>query len=105
MGNAGKAIPSKAARNPPGSLYDGYMMAENVSGNVRIDLYDFDIGVEAPLNTRFCKVMGLDQARCFAILLIDAINKAEVEEAMAKRKRNERNRASHPQTFWSRQMR
>lgn len=85
MGSAGKAIPSKAARNPPGSLYDGYMMAENVSGNVRVDLYDFDIHVEAPLNTRFCKVMELDQARKFAILLIDAIEKAELEEAMRKR--------------------
>src|SRR5690606_26106672 len=93
VGNAGKVIPPKAARNPPGSLYDGYMMAENVSGNVRVDLYDFDIQVEAPLNARFCKVMELDQARKFAILLIDAIEKAELEEAIRKRReRNERNR-------------
>ena len=82
MPSAGKpSVPKGATRNPPGSLYDGYMMAENVSGNVRVDLYDYEITVEAPLNSRFCKVMDLRTARSFAILLIDAIEKAEHEEA------------------------
>lgn len=82
MPSAGKpSVPKGAVRNPPDSLYDGYMMAEPVASGVRVDLYDFELSVSAPLNSRFCKIMDLNTARSFAILLIDAISNAEIEEA------------------------
>jgi hypothetical protein len=87
--NAGKPSAPKGAVSgkSAGDLYDGYMMAEPVARGVRIDLYDYELAVNAPLNNRFCKIMDLRTARSLAILLIDAIAKAELEEARTDKKR------------------
>ena len=89
MHAAGKPATPKGAVSgkSAGDLYDGYMSAENVSGFVRVDLYDFELEVPAPLNSRFCKIMDLRTARSLAILLIDAIAKAEMEDAQRNRKK------------------
>lgn len=89
MPSAGKPATPKGAvsSKSAGDLYDGYMMAENVSGLVRVDLYDEGIEVGGPLNGRFCKIMDLRTARSLAILLIDAIAKAELEDAQRNRKK------------------
>ena len=87
MPGAGKPKkPTGAVGNPPGSLFDGHMAAENVSGLVRIDMYQEKLNSASPLNERFCRVMDLRTARSFAILLIDAIDQAETEAQQREKK-------------------
>ena len=58
------------------------------NGSVRLDLTDPE--PHDPLLARFCRVIDLNTARMFTIMLIDAIEKAEYEEARARTKKGKR---------------